>query len=286
MDYKVSDKFGIQVGMIYTPIGYINRNLYSRAWLMNSVNIYQAVEQSAGLIQSHFVGGTAYGNFALSGGKNLSYIVGLGMPRPKSPTEQIFNSEQLGYQATALVEWQTLIGESDFRLGLSGYTDQIHTFYVPNYGEVINVSDPTAPTLLLQETGFNPYILFKSKLFDFLAEYDFVSMNVIKGSYPKQTSLNFLSAEIAFNNKVKGKRLAPYLRYDYAILPDDMGPYYGLRYLGNNLLTKAYSPNFNAAMVGIAYDIASFNRIKLEYVHNFDGAFQADGLFLQTAFGF
>ena len=271
-------------GLIYTPIGYINRNLYSRAWLMNSVNFYQAVEQSSGLIQSHFVGVTGYGNIALSNGKALYYCLGLGMPRGKSPTEQIFNSEQLGYQATALLEWQKLTGESELRIGLSGYTDQIHTFYVPNYGDIINTD--TSKSLLLQEIGFNPYILFKGKKFDFLAEYHYVMMNVVSGDYPKQTTLNCLSAELAFNGKVGGKRLAPYVRYDFVTLPDDVGPYYGLRYLGEELLTKKYSPNFNAAMIGIAYDITSFNRLKIEYVHHLDGAFQTDGLFFQTAFGF
>src|ERR1035437_11024081 len=61
LDYGISEKFGLQVGFMFTPIGYINRNLYSRAWLMNSIRFYQAVESGGGVIPNHFVGATAYG---------------------------------------------------------------------------------------------------------------------------------------------------------------------------------------------------------------------------------
>ena len=225
IDYSITDHFGLQAGLMYTPIGYINRNLYSRAWLQNGINFYQAVEQNSGLIQSHFVGGTAYGNFKLSDNNGLSYIVGVGEPRPSAPTDQIFDPNQLGYQATALLELHMLKGESDLRIGLSGYSDQIHTFYVANYGDIVNITSPTANALLLQETGFNPYVVLKSKIFDVIAEYDYVTTSVLKGNYPGTTALNFLSAEIAWNNKVKGKRLAPYIRYDLISLPSDTGPY-------------------------------------------------------------
>ncbi len=286
IDYSITDHFGLQAGLMYTPIGYINRNLYSRAWLQNGINFYQAVEQNSGLIQSHFVGGTAYGNFKLSDNNGLSYIVGVGEPRPAAPTDQIFNPNQLGYQATALLELHMLKGESDLRIGLSGYTDQIHTFYVANYGDIVNITSPTANSLLLQETGFNPYVVLKSKIFDIIAEYDYVTTSVLKGDYPSTTALNFLSAEIAWNNKLKGKRLAPYIRYDLISLPSDTGPYYGVRDLGNNQFTKDYSPDQSIVMVGVAYDIASFDRIKIEYSHNFTGPYQSNGFFVQTAFGF
>ncbi len=286
IDYTISDHFGMQAGLMYTPIGYINRNLYSRAWLQNAANFYQAVEQDAGLIQSHFVGGTAYGNYKITDNNGISYILGLGMPRPSSPTQPIYYFGQLGYQATALVEFHTIKGESDLKIGLSGYTDQIHTFNIPNYGQIVDITSPLASPMLLQETGFDPYVVLKSKLFDVIVEDDYVLMNVLKGDYPRTTTMNYLSAEVAFNGRLKGKRFAPYVRYDVISLPSDTGPYYGLRAIDNSHFTKDYSPDMKTLMVGIAYDIAAFNRIKLEYIHNFDGPFMSDGVFVQTAFGF
>ena len=288
IDYSISDFFGLQAGLIYTPVGYVNRNLYSRAWLMNSAYIFQAVEQSAGLVQSHFVGGCGYGTLARSAnGMELTYMVGAGMPRPNAPTEQIFNSQQLGYQFTGLLEGHIIKDETDIKIGLSGYSSQIHTYYVANYGDRVDIEDPNASPLLLQETGFNPYFVLKSNKLDFMAEYHYVVTDVLKGDYPNSTTtLNCLTTELALPRKLFGRRFAPYIRYDYMLLPADSGPYYGLRLVGDGVLTKDYSPNFKAAMVGIAYDVASFNRIKLEYIHHFDGPYKTDGIFLQTAFGF
>ncbi len=286
LDYKFTDYVGFQLGLIYTPIGYINRNLYSRAWLMNSVHFYPAVEQWTGLIQSHFAGITEYGTLALPKGNCINYTFGVGMPKGATPNEQIYFGGQLGYQFTALLEWKAFIKESELHVGLSGYTDKIYTYYIQNLGDEINVDDTGLSKLQLQEVGFNPYVLFKSKFADILCEYATVNTHVLRGDYPnKDLNLSFLSAEVAFNRKLKGKRLAPYLRYEYVKVPEGGGPYYGLR-IEDETIKRTYSPNFEAMMVGVAYDLASFNRIKLEYMHNFDGPFASDCIFFQTAFGF
>jgi len=285
LDYGISEQFGLQVGFMFTPIGYINRNLYSRAWLMNSIRFYQAVESDAGVIPNHFVGATAYGNFVLPKGNALSYIIGYGKARDISPANENFANDNPGYQFAGNLEWH-YTGESEFMLGLGGFSNEIHTYNIPDYGEMVTITDSSASPLLLQELGFNPYIKYSGKLFDLLVEYTYVNMVVLQGDYPADTKLNTLSAELAINGKIKGKRFAPYVRYDFIFFPNGGGPYYGLRVVSDNVLTKVYTPNFNAIMSGIAYDISSHNRIKIEYIHNFDGPFQANGIFLQTAFGF
>ena len=286
IDYTITANFGIQGGLIFTPIGYINRALYSRAWLSNSAHIYQAVENKSGLIQSHFVGVAAYGTMYETEGKAITYTIGAGMPRPSQPTDQPFNSDQLGYQFTSLLELHTTGEENETRFGLSGYTSQIHTFNVNNYGDVIDITSATAQPIVLQETGFNPYLVRKGKKIDILFEYNYVLMNNLNNTNQTTTNLNCISAEIALNKKILNRRFAPYIRYDYIALPENGGPYYGLRNIGNNQLTKVYSPDFNVLICGIAYDIFSYNRIKLEYLHHFDGPFITDGIFFQTAFGF
>ena len=288
VDYNISEKFSLQAGLIYTPIGYVNRNLYSRAWLMNSAYIYQAVEQSAGLIQSHFVGVNGYGTLARSAkGSELTYMAAVGMPRPASPTAQIFSATQKGYQATLLLEGHFVKKETDIKFGLSGYTDEIHTYYVPGLGNTIQISDTSTNLLVLQETGFNPYLVIKGGLFELITEFDHVMTNVTSGYYPrKNTTLDFFTCELTCQRKLGGKRFAPYVRYDRISLPADGGPYYGLRLTNGIFLEKNYTPDFSAVIAGVAYDVAGYNRIKLEYVHHFDGPYVSNGLFIQTAFGF
>jgi len=291
VDYSVSEKFGLQVGYMFTPIGYINRNLYSRAWLMNSIRFYQAIEPGAGFIPNHFMGATAYGKFVLPDGGALNYMVGYGKARDIATRDENVNNDEPGYQSDGLLELQ-MAGEADFRIGLSGFCDEIHTYNVSDYGQLVDIGDSDASKIVLHETGFNPYILYKGKLFDFLAEYDYVAMKVVQGEFntetssPRMTYLNALSSELAINCKIGGKRFAPYVRYDYIIVPPNMGPYYGLTKVTDDVLTKNYVPNFNALMVGIAYDVSANDRIKIEYIHHLDGPTQQNGLFLQTAFGF
>ena len=285
IDYKINEGLGLQTWMIFTPIGYINRNLYSRAWLMNSIYVYTLVEEDAGLVPSHMVGANIYGTFTLGGAHALRYMLGIGMPRPMAPRAEIFNTSLKGYQATAFLEWQ-IPGPKDFRIGLSGYSNEVHTCRVDSFQIPVDITSSSAPELIFQENGFNPYLNYSGKIFNFLAEYHYVFNETLYGNYPSGTALNSLSAELSFNASCKGKRLAPYVRYDFIRVPSDGGAYYGLRQLSDETLTKVYVPNLYVGMVGIAYDLTHFNRIKLEYVHHFDGPWQSDGVFLQTAFGF
>src|SRR5688572_32880121 len=39
VNYRVTQKFNVQAGLFFTPIGYNNRFLYARAWLMNSIQV-------------------------------------------------------------------------------------------------------------------------------------------------------------------------------------------------------------------------------------------------------
>ncbi len=287
IDYKASEGLGVQVGYIFTPIGYINRNLYSRAWLMNSIHFYQAVEPASGYVPNHFVGGTVYGTFPLPKEEGIKYIIGIGMPRPVSPTSDVFDTNQEGYQATALLEW-VIPGFKDFRIGLSGFSNNVHTFNLINYGDTVLMSNPDASKLVLQENGFNPYINFSGKHFNILIEYDYIKMLGMKGEYPENagTTTQAVSAELSLNCFINKKHLTPYIRYDVINLPNRGGPYYGIRKLGDDILTKVYTPGFNAVMTGISYDLTHFNRLKIEYIHHFAGPRQSNGIFLQTAFGF
>jgi hypothetical protein len=285
MEYKFTEAFGLQAGLMFTPIGYINRNLYSRAWMMNSIRFYQSVETDAGLIPNHFVGVTAFGNFNFADGTGLNYIVGYGNGRPRNPAKGTFNLEEKGYQTTALIEL-TPASVSEIRIGLSGFNNEVHINKVTGLGDIVNITDSGPTAMVINELGFNPYLLYKGKLAQILVEYQYVYNLVKKGDYPSKTGINSLSAELALNFYAKKNRIAPYIRYDYILMPKDEGPYYSLRSISETQMTKVYTPDFNAVMVGICYDVSSFYRFKLEYIHHFDGPYLQNGVFVQWAFGF
>ncbi len=281
VDYKLSNKFGFQGGLLFTPIGFINRNLYSRAWLMNSVHMFRFVEEESGYVPNHFLGVTGYGVFELNDRHSVKYILGLGNARGPAPTDNIYARNYTGYQATGLLEW-IIQGPKDFRIGLSGFTNEVPTYRgLDKFGASIVAAD--SMKIYIQETGLNPYVHYSGKLFELLAEYHYITYS---GKSISNTGISALVVELALNTKVNEKRLAPYIRYDFIQTPTNNGPYVGIRDNGNGTFSKIYEPDLSIAMAGIAYDVSSFNRIKLEYARYFTGPYKQNAIVFQTAFGF
>lgn len=282
VDYKIHNKFNVQAGLIFTPIGFINRNLYSRAWLMNSVHMFRFVEEEYGFVPNHFIGTTAYGSFNLNERHSLKYIAGLGNARGKSPSDNIYARNNAGYQVTGLLEW-IIQGPKDFRIGVSGFLSEVPTYKgLTGYGSTIMTHDSLKA--IINENGFNPYVHYSGKLFEFLSEYHYITYtgSSVKGAPATQS----LVCELAINTKVNEKRLAPYIRYDFIQLPENGGPYIGNRDIGGGAFQKFYESDLSVFMTGICYDISSFNRLKLEYARYFNGPFTQNALVLQTAYGF
>ena len=280
VDYRMNDKFGMQAGLIFTPIGFINRNLYSRAWLMNSVHMFRFIEEESAFAPNHFIGVTAYGTFGLSEKNSLKYIVGVGNARAATPPDNIYARNSSGQQLTGLLEW-IIQGPKDFRIGMSGFTNKIATYKgLDNFGDV--VASIPANEVMLTESGINPYVHYSGNKFELLAEYTKIFYS---GKGVTKSNISALVAELAFNAKVNEKRLAPYIRYDFIKMPSQNGPYVGLRDLGGSF-TKVYEADLEVLYVGICYDVSSFNRLKLEYGRYFAGPYQQNALVLQTAFGF
>jgi hypothetical protein len=283
VDYRLNDKFGMQAGLIFTPIGFINRNLYSRAWLMNSVHMFRFVEEESGFVPNHFIGVTAYGTFGLNDRHSLKYIVGAGNARPASPTDNIYARNTNGQQITGLLEW-IIQGPKDFRIGISGFTNKIDTYGgLNNFGDEVSTDPVDNNNITITESGFVPYVHYSGKIFEVLAEYNYIQYS---GGGIAKSNISSLVAEVAFNAKINDKRFAPYIRYDYIKMPANNGPYVGLRDLGNGNFGKVYEADLSAVMLGISYDVSSFNRIKLEYARYFDGPYKENAIVLQTAFGF
>ena len=272
IDYRHDDLFNVQAGLFFTPIGYHNRFLYSRAWLMNSIQVPDLFEEELNLVPTHTIGVNAHGRFDLAG-HSFGYVVGIGNGRATAPDLNQLARDSNGKEITALLEWYAP-GYEELIVGLSGWTSEISTFQVGAIGNSVDIT--TATPIDLREWGFNPYITYFGDDFNVLAE--FVASTIENDDLFGGTielSLNW------YDDKVH-----PYVRYDFTDLPPgDQGDYYGLR-LDGNTLTKNYIPEFDAGMIGINYDVSPNTRLKAEYVRHFDGVREENAIVFQVAWGF
>jgi hypothetical protein len=79
--------------------------------------------------------------------------------------------------------------------------------------------------------------------------------------------------------------IKPYLRYDRISVPDDSGPYLGLRSEGTEI-TKVYVSDTTLGIAGVAWDPSPGWRLKLEYSEAFTGPREKHGVLAQSAFAF
>ena len=293
LDYRIHNGLNVQVGSFFTPIGFHNRTLYSRAWLMYSVQIPDFDEEELGFIPNHSTGVHVYGNLPTTGAHSLNYAVSLANSRGADPVTLILNRDTGERKTvTGLLEW-VFPSHRDFRIGFSGWVAKLDTLLVgPAFG---NTSDPTDTTngtfpgtgsvVELEEMGVNPYAVLYSEHFNLILEYAASTQkdklgNLTGSPYHFESFLGEISMNLMEDT------LHPYVRYDKTALPSaNGGPYLPLRDDGG-VLTRHFIPNFEAVMVGVAYDLFALNRIKVELIKHLDGARSKYGINFQTAFAF
>ena len=283
VDFKMKPRFNVQAGLFFTPIGYNNRFLYARAWLMNSIQVPDFFEEELNLIPTHTVGVTGYGAFAFKSGRSLNWSVSAGNGRAHVPDETIYARDlSSNKEFTWLLEW-LVPGYKDSRFGISGWTGEIDS---------VRIDDPSDPpvdlatgeTMGLRETGLDVYAVINTKRFTLNAEWVMSRQKDEIGNLPDdEYKMNGGLVEAALHLR-KGK-LHPYLRYDRTSIPDGGGPFLSLREDGG-IVTRHYVPEFEAVMAGTAYDISAHTRVKLELQRHLDGPRQKNGAAFQVAYGF
>ncbi len=294
LDYRISNRFNIQVGSFFTPIGFHNRTLYSRAWLQYSIQVPDFDEEELGLVPNHSTGIHVYGNFSTTGAHSLNYAISAANSRGEDPITLIVNRDDGDRKTiTWLLEW-VFPSHRDFRIGLSGWVAQLNTRLVgPDLGDDSNSTTfPGAgDAVRLDETGFNPYLVLFSEHFNLTLEYVTLTQDDDIGNIPYGNSFDFTSFVGELSLNLMEDRFHPYIRYDVTDLPGNPGgvayggPYLGLRDDGGTL-TRKFIPEMRAIIVGAAYDLYALNRLKLELIHNFDGPRAENAISIQSAWAF
>jgi hypothetical protein len=281
--------FNLQAGLFFTPIGYFNRNLYSRAWMMVSAQVPDLFEEELGLIPTHTVGVQIDGRFELPADHRLEYAVSVGNGRATDPVANVYARDDNPWRsATAMLEWVLPGTHKDFRFGLSGWHDIIQTYRVAQMGETRSIADPTTQAVRMRELGASLHAVYRGKQISVLAEAVAQRHTAIEGMVDPgddRTTLLGVVAEISLNIG-EDARWKPYVRYDRVSLPgDDGGPYLGLRLDGDEI-SRYYVPDTEMVIAGVAWDPSVNQRLKLEYSLALDGVRPQHAIVVQSAFGF
>ena len=283
LNYDMDPRFNIQAGLYFTPIGYHNRFLYSRAWLMNSVQVTDLFEEDLNLVPTHSIGVMAHGAFDLESGSSIKYALSFANGRASVPNSAIYarDVDNSSKELTGFLEWNVPMF-NDSRFGVSGWMDSVESVRVDNYGDVVieGVGEETE----FDEWGINPYVVFQSHGFQLLAEYIYSEREDTRGNLGGETwKMSGFTAELSY--RMMGGKLHPYIRWDETSYEDGGDPYLNLREDGG-AFTKVFIPEAKQLMFGFAYDLNSNVRVKAEFVRNFEGAREENILVGQVAFGF
>ncbi|MBV1877421.1 MAG: hypothetical protein KUG79_07255 [Pseudomonadales bacterium] len=285
INYEFSEAINLQAGLYFTPVGYHNRFLYSRAWLMNSIQIADLFEEELNLAPTHSIGANVHGTIHFDNGHAMRYIFGIANGRGEDPVQAKYaRDEDDNVEYTWLLEWVVpMFNES--RLGISGWFDKVEGVFVPEFGDVISIDDPGAQQLRMDETGFNAYLVIRTHHIEVLAEYVLSGREDTTGLLDKnQYDMTGFTFEVSY--RAMAGQLHPYIRYDVIEFEDPGGdPWLSLREDGGNY-EKVYLMETEALMVGLAYDLNAHARVKVEYVKNNKGARREDAFAIQFAYGF
>lgn len=282
VDYLIDPKFNLQAGLFFTPIGYNNRFLYARAWLMNSIQIPDFYEEELNLVPTHSIGVLAHGEISLGSEHRLGYAASVGNGRAAVPDSAVYARDpSRSKEVTGLVEW-LIPGYGESRIGVSGWFGRIESAKIDQPGDFSTADD--AQALEMSERGLDLFAVVNTKRFSVNAELVHSVQtdrlgNLANSTYTTKGGL----AEASLH--VLDGRLHPYVRYDRTILPDGGGPYLSLRENGDGLV-RVYVPEFEAAMTGAAFDVNAHLRLKVEFIRHLSGPRERNGLAFQSAFGF
>lgn len=279
--------FNLQGGLFFTPIGYFNRTLYSRAYLMTSAQVPDLFEEELGLVPTHTIGLQVHGGIPLRGEHRIEYAVSLGNGRAADPVNNVYARDDDGWRsATAMLEWWAPWAK-ELRLGVSGWTDRIQSYRVRQIGEVRDTQDPSTELMKLSEVGLGMHFVLKSRWLNLMADGMYQRHHDQLGNLTASEELTTLLgaiAEASFNLGPEGA-IKPYARYDLTVLPQDAGPYLGLRSDGDEV-TRTYVPEASTLIGGVAWDAALSWRLKLEYSAAFAGPRERHCVLAQSAFAF
>jgi hypothetical protein len=256
--YTVSDRFWISIGRHHTALGYWNE-AYNHGLLLQPTVARPDVlnwEEHGGILPVHSVG-LAMGGRVFRGPWGFEYAANVGNGRGLT-SQDVQTMFDLNDQK-ALTLRLTASHEAKGRLLLG---PMIHLDRIP--------ADPAVPGREgeMKERIAGAYVTYRDDRFELLSEYYYVRHEDLLTGATYDSPGYFLIGVLSFG------KLKPYGGYDRLDV-DPADPYYG----------PEITP-LKRSLLGLRWDLNSFNAIKFELRHDSRPGVQSNGLVVQTAFIF
>ncbi len=260
INYLWSDGFRVALGRGHTALGYWNEAYHHGALLQPTVERPQALkfEDDGGILPVHFVGLDARGQFGLGGrgAWTLGYVGYVANGRGIEPdvVQGLFDANKNKAFGGRLR--LTREGRGTLMFGPMVYHDVI-----PPVAGQPGRDGPISQTIV------GAHFAYKSQRFDFFSEYYHLEDDV------QQTGQHFTNQAAYGIGVLHYGKWSPYAGIDWmSIAAGD--PYY------------VGFPDLTRVLVGLRYDVISFNCLKLEYQHNKFPWGVSQVVALQSAFTF
>jgi hypothetical protein len=255
--YRWSDALRVTAGRGHTALGYWNESYHHGALLEPTVDRPEALkfEDDGGILPVHFVGLEASGRKG-RGDWDLTYVGYVANGRGIQPdvVQGAFDanrSKAVGGKLSLARE-----GRYSLRFGASAYHDVI-----PPDGGPDGRQDP------LNETILGAHLVVQSTHLRLFSEYFHLHHE------DQQTRASFVDEAAYAIGVFQSGRWSPYAGIDWMSV-DPADPYF----VGYSSLTRG--------LVGLRFDVAAFNALKLEYQHDDRSGAVSHTLVLQSAFTF
>jgi hypothetical protein len=256
--YTVSDRFWLSVGRHHTALGYWNEAFHHGLLLQPTVERPEVLhwEEHGGILPMHSVG-LAMGGRMFRRSWGFEYAGNIGNGRGLT-SEDI----QTGFDFNDQKALTLRLSASYEGKGRLLFGPMFHLDRIP--------ADPAVPGREGEESEriAGAFVTYRDDRFELFSEYYYVHHEDLLTGSTYDSPGYFLIGALNFG------KLEPYAGYDRLDV-DDADPYYG----------PEITP-LKRTLLGLRWDLNSFNAIKFELRHDIRPGVHSNGLVVQTAFIF
>ena len=251
--YDHSDRLKASVGRFHTPLGYWNTAYHHGGWLHTSVKRPEMIKFGSNVIPIHFVGLIAEGRVPVKNW-NFNYQAGFGNGRHEN-IARAGDAADINSNRAWLVSLSANSYDLPLRFGASIYGDRVSPALTGDVDEII----------------VSGYFVWAGRRIEAIVEYHHLDHESDTGPVD-DTSQGFY-AQVGYRLPVE-PRVTPYVRLEEVDIGDQ------------DPLLGGLGLDYDAAVVGVRYDVAPTVALKGEYRREefADNGKQDNNFQLQLAF--
>ena len=259
LKYAANDKFNVSIGRGHTAMGYWNQTFHHGRWLQTTTDrpaIYRW-EDEGGILPVHFVGMEFSGAFVDMPGGTLSYVANLANGRGKIADEvKLVEDNNDSKMAGGMLTYKPAAVE-----GLGFGANYMHDTIPARAGTANRGGE-------IDENLSGAHIFYLKDPFEVILEGQLVNHFNHATGVRDETVGSY--GQLAY----KMGKYKPYVRFDWLNI-SDRDPFF-----------EGLVEDETSHTLGIRYEVATFNALKLEYRHIDKDNSQSSEAVIQSSFAF